>query len=262
MRLYYEIAVRSLRRATIYRSALIAGMLTNAFFGAMRCFVLAAVYGSSASVAGFTLSQAISYTWITQSLISVGGGWVTTEMMQTIRSGDVITDLARPWNFYGYWLSRTTGERIFNLLVRGLLTYLAGVVLFHIHIPSAAELACFGAAIALAMLVSFAYSFIINATAFWLIDSYGPMMIGTMLLTFFSGFVLPISFFPPALQRLAHVLPFQAITGMPAQILLGQIRGADFVGVLLLQVFWAAVMTIAALAMLRAATRKLVVQGG
>lgn len=63
-------------------------------------------------MAGFTLQDAISYTWVTQSLISVGAGWlVSRDLMNTIRSGDVITDLSRPWSFYGYWLSQSLGER-------------------------------------------------------------------------------------------------------------------------------------------------------
>ena len=83
MRLYYEIARRSFRRATIYRSAYIAGLLTNSFFGALRCFVYIALYGAGGTVAGFTLNDAISYTWLTQSLISLGGGWVDSH-------GDVV----------------------------------------------------------------------------------------------------------------------------------------------------------------------------
>ena len=71
MRLYYEIALRSFRRATTYRSAYIAGVLTNAFFGALRSFVYIAIYGAGASVAGFSVSDAISYSWATQALISI-----------------------------------------------------------------------------------------------------------------------------------------------------------------------------------------------
>src|SRR5689334_4274762 len=102
MRLYYEIALRSFRRITAYRSAMIAGILTNAFFGAIQCFIYAALYQSGSGVAGFTLNDAISYTWITQSLISIGAGWLNRDLGTSIYSGDVITDLTRPWNFYGY----------------------------------------------------------------------------------------------------------------------------------------------------------------
>lgn len=262
MRLYYEIAVRSFQRMAVYRAAFISGMLTNAFFGAVRCFVYLAVYGSGGSVAGFTLNDAISYTWITQSLISIGAGWIATDIAGTISSGAVVSDLTRPWNVYGYWFSRFVGERAFNLLLRGTLTYAIGVALFAAHIPSPAEFLPFIVAISLAVVVSFAFTALVNLTAFWLIDFTGVAMLANVVLSFFSGFVIPIAFFPPALRVVADVLPFQAITGLPAQIFLGQIAGGDLVQALLLQLFWAAALIALGLLLLRVAIRKVVIQGG
>jgi ABC-2 type transport system permease protein len=263
MRLYFEIARQSFRRATAYRSAYIAGMLTNAFFGALRCFVFMALYGAGGSVAGFTLREALSYTWVTQSLISIGAGWIDSrDLMQTIRSGDVVTDLMRPWSFYGYWLSRSLGERVFNLLIRASLTYLIGVLYFRAYIPAPDEALGFLAAISLAMLVSFAFSFLINLTAFWLIDNSGVMLIANVVLQFFSGFLLPLAFFPVPLATLARLLPFQAITGLPAQVFLGQIKGTALITTLLLQAFWALALGGLAALVLHVALRKVVIQGG
>jgi ABC-2 type transport system permease protein len=247
---------------TAYRTAFIAGMLTNAFFGAIRCFVYVAVYAGGGSVAGFTLNDAISYTWITQSLISIGAGWVTGDMASTIYSGAVITDLSRPWSFYGYWLSRFLGERVFNLLLRGSSTYLLAVLFFGAHVPSATELLGFTAAISLALLVSFALTFLVNLTAFWLLDFSGVAMIVNVILSFFSGFLLPIAFFPEPLRVVAEALPFQAITGLPAQVFLGQITGFALLQTLLLQLFWAVVLIVLGVLFLRVAVRKVIIQGG
>jgi ABC-2 type transport system permease protein len=263
MRLYYEIALRSFRRATTYRSAYIAGVLTNAFFGALRSFVYIALYGAGASVAGFSLSDAISYTWVTQSLISIGAGWIISrELTQSIKTGDVVTDLMRPWNFYGYWLSQSLGERGFNMLLRGSLTYLIGVLYFRAHIPTPPEALGFAASIALALVLSFAFSFIINLSAFWLIENSGLMLIANVMLSFFSGFLLPIAFFPPALAAIARALPFQGITGLPAQVLLGQLTGAALAQALLLQLFWCVLLVAIGLLLMRAAVLKVVIQGG
>jgi ABC-2 type transport system permease protein len=263
MRLYYEIALRSFRRATSYRSSYIAGMLTNAFFGALRSFVYIAIYGAGGSVAGYTLQDAISYTWITQALISIGAGWIIShDLMNSIKSGNVVTDLARPWSFYGYWLSLSLGERGFNMLLRGTLTYLVGVLYFRAHVPTPGEALAFALAISLALVLSFAFSFIVNLSAFWLIETSGVNMIANVMLSFFSGFVLPIAFFPPALAAIARALPFQAITGLPAQIFLGQLSGAGLIEALLLQVFWCAVLVTVGVLLLRAAVRKVVIQGG
>ena len=263
MRLYYEIALRSFRRATVYRSSYVAGILTNAFFGVLRSFMYIALYGAGGAVAGFTLQDTISYTWVTQALISIGAGWVfSRELMGSIRTGDVVTDLSRPWNFYGYWLSLSLGERCFNLLVRGAITYLIGVLYFRAAVPPAAQWLGFAAAIALALVLSFAFSFIVNMSAFWLLDTSGVTMVANIMLSFFSGFLLPLAFFPAPLAAVARALPFQAITGVPAQIFLGQISGTALGWALLLQLGWAAALVGLGLLMLRAAMRKVVVQGG
>jgi ABC-2 type transport system permease protein len=263
MRLYVEIAIRAFRRAAAYRTAFLSGTLTNAFFGALFCYVYQAVYGAGGTVAGMSLNDAISYAWTTQALISVGAGWVTGgEISTSIYTGDVITDLYRPWSFFLYWLSRSLGERVFSLLVRGSLTYLIGVLYFGARVPTPAALLAFAPAIILSMLVSFGFGFSVNLSAFWLIDSSGVMMLATVLISFFSGFLLPIAFFPPALQVVARALPFQAITGLPAQILLGQLTGPDLATALAVQLAWAVALTLLALAMQAAAMRKVVVQGG
>lgn len=263
MRLYFEIARRAFRRATVYRSAYVAGILTNAFFGALRSFVFIALYGAGGAVAGYTLHDAVSYAWVTQALISIGAGWVISrELMQTIRTGDVVTDLARPWNFYGYWFSQSLGERGFNLLVRGSLTYLIGVLYFGAALPGAAQALGFAAAIGLALILSFAFSFIVNLSTFWLLENGGITMMANIMLTFFSGFLMPLAFFPAPLAALARALPFQAITSLPARIFLGQISGAALGWALLEQLLWSSVLVGLGLLMLRGALRKVVIQGG
>jgi ABC-2 type transport system permease protein len=210
-----------------------------------------------------SLNDAISYAWTTQALIAVGAGWITTtEISTSIYTGDVVTDLYRPWSFYLYWLSRSLGERVFGLLFRSSLTYLIGVLYFGARVPTPADLLAFAPAIALSMLVSFGFSFIVNLSAFWLIDGTGVILLANVLISFFSGFLLPIAFFPPALQSLARALPFQAITGLPAQILLGQLKGPALAEALAVQLAWAGALTMLALAAQAAAMRKVVIQGG
>ncbi len=263
MRLYLAIARRAFQRATTYRSAYIAGIITNAFFGALISFVYIAVYADRDEVAGLTLNDAISYVWATQSLISIGAAWITSvEMTQSIRSGDVITDLMRPWSFLLYWLSRSLGERLFNLLVRGSLTYLIGVLYFGARLPNPADLLAFLPAVILAMLVSFAISFCVNLTSFWLLDNSGVILLMNVIIQFFSGFLMPIVFFPPLLQTIARALPFQAMAGLPTQILLGQLPPEQVGPTLLLQLGWAVALIAFSVLLQHTALRKVVVQGG
>jgi ABC-2 type transport system permease protein len=102
----------------------------------------------------------------------------------------------------------------------------------------------------------------VHLTALWLIDNTGVTLLANILLTFFSGFVLPIAFFPPWLATIANWLPFRAISGLPTQVFLGQLNDAQVANALLVQLFWAAALTGVALFVLRLAMHKAVVQGG
>lgn len=263
MRLYLAVAVKAFRRATAYRSAYVAGIITNAFFGALTCFVYQAVYAAGGSAGGYALVDLISYAWTTQALISIGAAWVTsTEISASIRTGDVVSDLTRPWSFFLYWLSRSLGERLFNLLFRGSLTYLIGVLYFGARVPAPGELLAFLPVVLVAMLSSFAVSFCVNLLAFWLLDISGVLLLSNVVLSFFSGFLLPIALFPPALQALTYALPFHTITSVPAQVLLGRIAGPELAWALATQLAWAAALVALALGVQRLAMRKVVVQGG
>jgi ABC-2 type transport system permease protein len=262
VRLYLEIAVRAFRRSSAYRGAAAAGLLTNAFFGAVMTFMYRSVYAAGGTVAGLSLEDCVTYTWLMQSLISVGAAWLTWDVMATIKSGDVVSDLAKPWSFYGYWLSRALGERSFNLLTRGILTYLVGVAAFGARVPAPHAIAAFLVAITLSVLVSFAISFLVNLSAFWLFDAAGLGAMVNTVMMFFSGFLVPLAFLPPAVGAVAAWLPFQAIASLPALIFLEQTRGAAIWQAFATQAGWAVALTAAAVAIGHLAFRKVVIQGG
>jgi ABC-2 type transport system permease protein len=56
----------------------------------------------------------------------------------------------------------------------------------------------------------------VNLSAFWLLDSTGVILLMNMIIQFFSGFLMPIAFFPPILQQITRALPFQAVNNSPA----------------------------------------------
>jgi ABC-2 type transport system permease protein len=136
------------------------------------------------------------------------------------------------------------------------------VLYFDARLPTPANLLAFLPAVVLAMLISFAFSFIINLTAFWLLDNSGVVLLSNVVLTFLSGFILPVAYFPPALQALVRALPFESITGLPAQIFLGQLAPGQLARTLATQAAWAVALTALGLAVQAAAMRRVVVQGG
>src|ERR1051325_2864073 len=111
-RLYLAIAVMAFRRQLAYRTANLAGLATNAFFGLLRAALFIALFSSASqtTISGYDLQAAASYTWVTQALIMVVSLWGWWDIETTIRTGDVVADLARPFSYLGYWLPRATAR--------------------------------------------------------------------------------------------------------------------------------------------------------
>ena len=263
MRLFYELVKLSFRRQLTYRTANLAGLATNFCFGLLRAAVLVALYGASREVAGLSLSAAITYTGLSQATIaclSFFGWW---DVMRSVYSGDVATDLLKPMSYFTFWLAQDLGRAIASLLVRGLTIMVAYALVFDISLPgSGGQWLALGVALALSVLVSFSYRFLINLAAFWTPDARGVGRFAFTIMWFLSGFLMPLRFFPDWFVRLCHLTPFPSMVNTVVEVYLGVLAGQELVQALGAQLLWIVLLFVTCQCVLRAGVRKLVIQGG
>jgi ABC-2 type transport system permease protein len=263
VRAYWETAVRGYRRYATYRGATFAGAFTNTIFGVMRGSVLLALLAARPPVGGYDSSDALTYVWVTQGLIMVTYLWGWNELALRVVSGDVAVDLSRPIDFQGYWLAGDLGRALFHAIFRGIPPVLLGSLLFPLHIPlDPRRWLAFVVSVVLATVLSFSLRFIVNLTAFWLLDYRGILNVATATWTFLAGLLIPLNFLPDGPRGVLEALPFAGILQIPVDVFLGKHQGLDLLGALAFQALWAAALLLTGRLILAAAVRKLVVQGG
>jgi ABC-2 type transport system permease protein len=263
MRLLRELVSLSFRRQITYRAAAFAGLATNFFFGLLRAAVITALYGARGEAAGISLQAAVTYTGFTQAIIAYLSlfGWY--DMMETVSSGDIATDLLKPMGLFQFWMARDLGRAAANLLLRGIPLMAGYWLLFEITFPAdAARWLAFLASLILAWMVSFAWRFLVNLSAFWVSDAVGIGRLFFMLSWFLSGFVMPLRFLPEWFTRLCHFTPFPYTINTVVETYLGILTPTETAHALLAQAAWFIGLTIAARLVMRAGVRRLVVQGG
>ena len=263
MRLYIELAKKAAQRQLAYRQANLAGLLTNLFFGALRAYTLIALYGVRPQIAGYTLEAAVTYTGLTQAILRPVQifGWL--DLIQTVRTGDIVSDLTKPFDYYFFWLAQDLGTNLVHLVVRGLPILLVYALVTPMVWPADANaVTAFALSLLLAMLVSFAWRFCLNITALWMTDALGMARLGFTLSMFLSGFLVPVKFFPLWLQAIARATPFPSFVETPVQIWLGILSGPAAVNAMLPQALWLVALMLVGRVLLVAGTRKLVIQGG
>lgn len=263
MRLYWEIARRGYRRYAAYPAATWAGVFTNTFFGFIQAYILLAVFRGRGQIGDYDGSDAVTYVWLAQGLLMTVYLWGWYDVALRVRSGDVAIDLQRPFDFQGYWLAFDLGRAAYHGVFRGVPPFLVGALVFDVRLPGEPGLwAAFVVSLALAVCASFAFRFLFNLVAFWLLDYRGVGVLAMVASTFLSGMIVPIVLFPDWLQTVAWALPFAAMVQAPIEVFLGNLAGLELAGILALQAGWAAALLLAGRAAFAAGTRKLVIQGG
>ena len=156
MRLYWEIARRSFRRHLTYRAAAVAGLITNFGFGWLRVSVLLALYGGRSVVEGLTVSGLYAYVALTQAVINYIAlfGWF--DLMNSVHTGEVGTDLLKPMSYFQFWLAQDAGRALVAFLLRGVVIMLLFSLVFPITYPtSLGQWLALLTAVLLSWLVSF-----------------------------------------------------------------------------------------------------------
>lgn len=262
-RTYAALTRLAFQRQLAYRFANLSGLLTNGFFGLLRAYVLIALFGARGEVAGYSLRAAITYTGLTQALIAYIALWGWWDLMRSIRTGEVASDLSRPLDFYGYWCAQDFGRAAAQLLVRGLPIMVAYAIFFRISLPPTPfHWLALPVSLALALLVSFSWRFILSLSAFWMQDAVGLGRMGWTLTVFLSGFLMPVAFLPDWMQTLMRFTFFPAMINTVIEVYLGLLDGPALLAALAAQLLWVVILYALARLLLAAGVRRLVIQGG
>lgn len=240
---------------------MLAGMTANVVFGLLRVAVLvAALKAANGEIANYDIAAANTYVWIGQGLLGFILLWGTNELAERVRSGDVVVDLYRPWHLQGALLAGDIGRGGYAFLTRLVPPMALGMLLFPFQFPkNLVQWPLFLISAVIALVISFGFRFLIDLSAFWLLDNrglYGFWNISSGLL---CGLTVPIAFFPDWAREVLWMTPFPALLQAPIDVFLGH---GNPVKILLYQAFWAVVILALGHLALQRATRRVVIQGG
>jgi len=263
MRLFWEITKISFQRQLTYRAATIAGFITNYFFGILRATIFVALYDIQPSVEGISVNGAITYAALGQALIGFLSLFHWYELMDTVTTGDIASDLLKPMNYFLYWMAQDLGRALVQLILRGIILMAGFSLIYDLTWPiSPLHISVVLLSLALSWIISFSWRFLINLTAFWTPNARGILRLSFVLSWFFSGFLMPIRFYPGWVSTIANLTPFPHMFNTVIEVYLGVIQGPELVLALVIQFIWSLGLIAFGQLILRAGVRKLVIQGG
>jgi len=263
MELYWELSKRSFQRHLTYRSATLAGLVTNFFFGILRATVFIALYDLQQSVQGISLQGAITFAALGQAMIGYLNMFIWQELSDSVYTGDIGSDLLKPLNFFIFWMAQDFGRAIVQFLLRGIILILGFELVYDLYWPeSPINILAIFTSIFLSWMISFSWRFLANLTAFWTSDARGILRIIFAMPLFFSGFLMPLRFFPDWLEKICYLTPFPHMFNSVIEIYLGVIQGFDILKTLGFQLLWILILILISQLVLKAGLKNLSILGG
>jgi ABC-2 type transport system permease protein len=254
------------RRYATYWQASVAGAFTNIVFGFLRCYVLLAVAESAPGgrPGGYDPRQLATYVWVGQGLLTVVAFWGWSDLADRIRTGDVAADLLRPVHPVIGYLAPDLGRAGFNLLTRFVPPLVVGLLIFPSYAPVRwFTVPLFAVSVLLAVISSFGCRYLVNATAFWLHDARGALVLWALASGVLTGLYFPLRLLPDSVTvTLWLATPLPGLLQTPLDVLVERDPPALQVGLVVLQAIWAAILLATCASVQGRAERKMVMQGG
>lgn len=250
-----------------YRTAALAGVITQFFWGFMSIMIYRAFYQTDASAFPMSLSATSSYIWLQQAFLAFFAAWMMdNEIFDSILNGDIAYELCRPINIYHMWFSRNIANRMSRAVLRCF-----PILIFAVFVPEPygiAPPASFGhfilflITLILGLAVTVSFCMLIYVLSFFTISPQGLRILFTSTVEFFAGAIIPLPFFPDNIRRIMELLPFAAMQNVALRIYSGSMTGIEMGKAVILQVFWLIVITMIGKLLCRQAVKKVTVQGG
>jgi ABC-2 type transport system permease protein len=258
---YVEFARKAFAREATYRMEVftnIGGLLVRLYL--MKA-VWTALYAQNAAPAGVPLHAIITYTTVALLMSLILELDATRLIRDRVREGSIATDLMKPINLPLFFFSDGFGQMLLHaiLIVPALLLSL---FIVHIDVPAPGVLLAFVLSFALGYVVNFLLNFVMNVVAFWTLETFALQLIVRWISDLLGGQIVPLIFFPGALQKIVLALPFAAVYSTPLLIYVGTIPPSGYLAAFALQILWLLLFAALATFMWRGALNRVVVQGG
>jgi len=212
-------------------------------------------YNGSAMIGGFTFDEMITYYLLSWFVFILRYNDVEDWIIHDVRKGNIAKNLLKPMNYLMDAFLFTIGSRSTALLVEAIPILLIGLLLFKIQI-SWMFFIPFLLAIVFALLLNFFICTIVGMAAFWIVHSRGLSRLKRILISFLSGNMVPLTFFPLAFQNVSYYLPFQYLTYVPINIFLGKYTLLEMIKLFSIELAWLSVFYIITILVYNRAIRR------
>jgi ABC-2 type transport system permease protein len=267
MNAYYSVLKLRLLNGLQYRSAALAGVATQFFWGFMYIMIFEAFYEHAFNQPPMTLKEVMTYIWLQQSFLAFIMLWFRdNELFQLITTGNIAYELCRPCHIYWFWYAKLLAQRLSSAFLRS-----GPIILVAFLLPEPYRMTLppdiltgllFIVSLLLGLLLLVSISLFIYISVFITMSPMGSLLVFGVIGEFLAGLTIPIPLMPEWLQNIVYLFPFRLTADFPFRVYSGHIPQNEAIIGILQQLGWlTALVWLGKLAM-DSVLKRVVVQGG
>ena len=263
MRSYFPVARATYMIGLVYRFGFLFTIFGNLVYLGVAYYLWSSIYRYSDTLRGLTFNETFLYVGLGSAIFILLKTYADWFIHFEIREGNIATHLTKPIDYQIYNLFANLGSLLMNLTAITLPTALVMLFIFKVKVPFGSGLLLFPVSLLLAFLISFSIDYFVGLTGFYSESVWGLSITKEIIVTVFSGALIPLQFFPEAIQKILFWLPFQAIFHTPIMMITRPDQGlAVFVPMMAVQLVWAVLLFFLARLFYNQAVKVLRIAGG
>lgn len=220
---------------------------------------------------GFTMREMLVY----MVFINVFGFNVFTNntfetMVDEIQAGTISASFTKPVSYRLRLMSSTLGLVFAQSLIICFPVLITAYVVFaiigYVTITSVGALminvALFLASVIVSVLLCDVIDYVCGVLCFYTTAAWGMSQLKQVIVSFLSGSLIPLAFFPESVSKIAEYSPFSGIAQNPVLILMGRMDVQTALLKLCIAILWWIMLELLAKFLFGVASKKITVQGG
>lgn len=267
-KVYMPFLENQFKRNLAYKGSFYLMMICSIFGPFISYYLWMAIYGSAEGgvLGGLTQAEMVVYIFMTYVTSTVIMSDVADAISDDVMEGSVAMTLIKPIDYRLSLISKALGTALYRLLAPALLVWIGleiyKAAVLGVGITPLANILFYVISMMMSFFIYVLFDFCFGMVAFVTTYMFGMNMAKEALLGFLSGQLIPISFFPEALQKIFEFLPFSSMVYTPVMVYLGKYTGQQLAFVLAKQLVWIVLLYLLGTYLWSRITKRLIVLGG
>lgn len=260
---YVRYGLCAIQETTAYRISYFVNIISQFVSYTAIFFLWKAIYAGGPTIGGLAWDDMQGYLLVSLFTSALVSGVSEFRTARGILTGNIAVELVRPADYQTANFAITVGSGLAEgalVVVIGMLFVLA--IGFSTPPTNFLTWIYFILALVFSFTIKFLLVYIFGLFTFWTTSGMGVAWIRRGVTDFFSGAIVPITFFPGWLQQIADLLPFRGIAYVPGAIFIEKLTHSEILISLGLDLFWIVSLWFLAKLIWSVAIRKVTIHGG